>query len=156
MPTDNMALRTLEKDKFDLDGNNKVIIRTSANITNTSLDVNVTNTTLSTNSNITNASLITKDITYNKLNTFDHVKTSIGTGATKVNISESAIKIKLIHRSETTIYLGKDATVTTTNGFPLIKNEYLELDVTKNNENNIYAIVSTDTVDLYAIAMVKE
>lgn len=97
-----------------------------------------------------------KVVEYYDTNTFDHVKTTIGTTAKFIDMPEQAEQVRLIFRGSGTIYIGKDTTLTTSNGFPLAVNEYLKLNIKKGNNNNVYGIVASSTIDIYAIAMVKE
>jgi hypothetical protein len=88
-------------------------------------------------------------------NTFSHKITNINTTAISVSLPENTEEVILIHRSDTDIYLGSTSSVTTSNGFQLIKNEKLELKIKKNSDINLFAIAAS-AVNLYAYAMVKE
>jgi hypothetical protein len=75
--------------------------------------------------------------------------------AIAVSLPENTEEVILIHRSDTDVYLGSTSSVTTSNGFQLIKNEKLELKIKKNSDINLFAIAAS-AVNLYAYAMVKE
>lgn len=88
-------------------------------------------------------------------NTFSHKITSVSATAISVSLPENTEEVILIHRSDTDVYLGSTSSVTTSNGFQLIKNEKIELKIKKNSDINLFAIAAS-AVNLYAYAMVKE
>lgn len=88
-------------------------------------------------------------------NTFKAVKTTLGTTAKQIELPEGADVVRLIHRSDLTAYLGSDETITTSDGFPFVKNEPMILELKKGNNNNLFGIASS-SLDIWAVAMVKE
>lgn len=94
-------------------------------------------------------------VTKENKNTFSHKITSVSTTAISISLPENTEEVILIHRSDTDVYLGSTSSVTTSNGFQLIKNEKLELKIKKNSDINLFAIAAS-AVNLYAYAMVKE
>ena len=95
----------------------------------------------------------------NRYNTFKAVKTTVTTSATFINVPEDATRIVIYHiEADETLWLGENAQITAggTGTAPMQTNFTLELEVIKGNGNNIYGIVSSGSIDVYAIAMTKE
>jgi len=97
----------------------------------------------------------TQEVTDFEFDTFDYEINSITTTAARVEVPADTEYVSIFHRSDDTIYLGTDGTVTSGTGIPFLKNEVLELCIKKNTNLNLYAIASTGTILVYAIAMVK-
>jgi hypothetical protein len=89
-------------------------------------------------------------------NAFQVETTEITTDATPIDTPEDANKMHLIHvESGVIIYLG-GSDVTTSNGWPLVENTPLHVDLKKGNNNSIYGIVASGTADIKALGVVKE
>jgi len=96
----------------------------------------------------------TQAITDFSFDTFAFEINSVSTIASRLVVPTNTEYVSLFHRSDDTIYLGYDATVTNLNGIPFLKNEVLELCIKKNTSLNLYAIASAGTISVYAITMV--
>jgi len=96
----------------------------------------------------------TQAITDFSFDTFAFEINSVSIIASRLVVPSNTEYVSLFHRSDNTIYLGYDATVTSLNGIPFLKNEVLELCIKKNTSLNLYAIASTGTISVYAITMV--
>lgn len=97
----------------------------------------------------------TSEITDYQIDTLDYVVNTVTSSVIRVTAPADTEYVTLIHRSDETVYLGKDALVTTATGIPFLKNEVLELSIKKNSLLNIFAITTTGPISLYAIAMVE-
>ena len=93
-------------------------------------------------------------------NTIAHTITEVGTTATPLEFPEitgpGMAEYQIIHRGAASVFIGSDNTVLTTTGFPLAQNEYLKLVFKKKNENNVYAVVASGTIDVHIIATTRE
>lgn len=96
----------------------------------------------------------TKETTDFEFDTFTFEINSVSTSAVALTVPADTEYVSIFHRSDDTIYLGSDGTVTSLTGIPFLKNEVLELCVKKNTALNLYAIASTGTIKVYAISMV--
>lgn len=101
-----------------------------------------------------NYALRTGDDTF--FNTIDVQKTTIGTTATRI-ITPNWYQFFVVHKTAgSTIYLG-DSSVTTSTGFPIEDAETFTFDnFNRGDDNEIYGIVASGTVDLYAVGSIKE
>lgn len=85
-------------------------------------------------------------------NSIGNTQTALNGTAKVITIPEGAIKIKIKHiTADEIVYIGsgKDITPASTDVWPLLYNEVLELDVTEDSE--IYAVTDGTAVTLYAI-----
>lgn len=92
-----------------------------------------------------------------KLNDTLEVKiTNIGTTATRITTPENSNHFFLIHRdSGETLYLG-DSSVTASTGLPLPPDEKYPCNFfRKNNNNEIYGIVGSGDINVYAVAEIR-
>lgn len=91
-------------------------------------------------------------------NLFQSKKTSITTSATKIILPEDVNKIFLTHiTAATTVWLGETSSVTAdgATAYPLRPDVPLELDVKKGNDVELYAIVASGSVSVYAGGVTK-
>jgi len=92
-------------------------------------------------------------------NSFQAVKSTVGTSATKIDLPESASEVVIRHMTEgTTLWIGNDTTITDDGStvFPLEKGDSLTLFLKKGNNNNLYGIVSSGSISVYAAGVVTE
>lgn len=92
-------------------------------------------------------------------NSFDALKTSITTSATKIEVPEGCQEIYVMHVSSgVTIWIGKDETITADgdNVFPLVENVPIKISLKKENENGLYGIVASGSESVYVGGAINE
>ena len=90
-------------------------------------------------------------------NTFDCALTAVTTAAIKIELPDAAEKVRIKHNtSGGVVYLGKDLSVTTLTGYPLVYGEYLDIQLQAGNDNALYGITSTGTITVYAAGAIYE
>jgi len=93
------------------------------------------------------------------LNDTPEVKvTAITTSATRIETPDNCNDFTIFHKEDgETVYVGDENVTGPSDGIPLDAYEELEFkNMKKNDENNIYGIVSTGTVVIYAIGVYRE
>lgn len=92
-------------------------------------------------------------------NLFQALKTTVGTSATRIEFPEEGTEFTLYHvTAATNVFLGGNDQITTTSSdSAALPPEFkLELNVVAGNDNNIYGVVASGTVDVYVIGMLRE
>lgn len=86
-------------------------------------------------------------------NAVDVAQTTVDTTATKIEMPDNATQVSLRHDGTSTIWVGQDSNITAggTDVFPMEAGDIMILDITKGNDNAIYAIVASGSVTVYAI-----
>jgi len=86
------------------------------------------------------------------------ITTVLSTAATKINTPENGSNFSIIHKSiGKIIYIGTSEVTGSTNGYPLEAYEVLELKNAQfNNENKIYGIASSGSINITVLAEVME
>lgn len=108
---------------------------------------------------ITSKKTVVATIDGGEHNTVECVQTAIGATATRIKLPELAEKVIIKHiTSSTTIWIGKDNTITTSgiNVYPLTQNETLELNLQSGDDNNLYGIVTSGPITIYALGAYRE
>lgn len=92
-------------------------------------------------------------------NLFQAVKTNVGTSATKIEFPEEGNEFTIYHvTASTNVSIGPDDQVTAGGAgtAPMPPEFKINVVVKKGNDNGIYGIVSSGTVDVFVIGMLRE
>jgi len=88
-------------------------------------------------------------------NSIDVVTTNVGTSAVKIDMPAEASEITLLHREAgETLYIGGSNEVTTATGFPVLENDAVGLSLKLGNDNEVYGIAASGTIEVYAIGVI--
>jgi len=91
-------------------------------------------------------------------NSFQAVRTQIGTTPTLINMPDKSGAFILKHVSSgVTIYIGNNESITTTSAdvWPLAANETLSIELKAADGNEIYGVVASSTAYIYAAGVIK-
>lgn len=89
-------------------------------------------------------------------NTIEVKKTTVGTTATRIETPENAQDFTIFHQIENGVFYIDGESVTTGS---IAVNKYDEIEfvnMKKNDENEIYGITSSGTIEVFAVGVIKE
>ena len=97
---------------------------------------------------------------YRRGNSIDIKKTVVGaSSAVKINFPENVEEAMLVFRTSTsTLWIGKSSGITAASEgiFPILKDEFIGLNLKKGNNNNLYGISSSGNIDVYVFGVINE
>lgn len=104
---------------------------------------------------VTGTSTVTGTVTTQEsgLNTFETSQYTVGTSVVQLTpvplFNRSSLSLRVTTTLNNAIYIGNNAGLTTTNGYPLYNGDTLQMDLT--DANNIYAIASDINQTIYIL-----
>lgn len=92
-------------------------------------------------------------------NSVDVVQTTVDTSAVQIDVPEEASSVSIRHITEgTTLWVGNSSSITAGGAgtFPLLEGDIMEIDLIKGNSNEIYGILASGSITVYAIGAIRQ
>lgn len=90
-------------------------------------------------------------------NALQAVKTNVTTTATQIIMPDTKTDYIIRHVTDATVWIGDNSKITAAGSdvFPLLEGDILSVSMQAGGDNELYAIVASGSVDIYAAGVVK-